>query len=217
MSAKYELNAEARSATGTGASRRLRRAGKVPAILYGADEAPLMLALDHDALWHHTQHEAFFTSILSITVDGKGAGQAIVRDLQMHPFKPRVAHIDLQRISATERLHIAVPLHFVGHDVAPGVKLQGGLLSHLMTEVDVSCLPSQLPEFLTVDVSGLKLNDSVHLSNLQLPEGVVLTDLVHGNDLAVATITLIRGEAEVVEAPTETVAAAAEPEKKEGK
>ncbi|MDA8390872.1 MAG: 50S ribosomal protein L25/general stress protein Ctc [Gammaproteobacteria bacterium] len=217
MSAKYELNAEARSATGTGASRRLRRAGKVPAILYGASEAPLMLALDHDALWHHTQHEAFFTSILTITVDGKAAGQAIVRDLQMHPFKPRVAHVDLQRISATERLHIAVPLHFVGQDVAPGVKLQGGVVSHLMTEIDVSCLPSQLPEFLTVDMSEMKVNDSVHLSNLVVPEGVVLTDLAHGNDLAIATITMIRGETEAVEVASETVAAAQEPEKKEGK
>lgn len=219
MSAKFELNAQSRSETGTGASRRLRRAGKVPAILYGAGKDPVMLSIDHDPLWHHTRHEAFFTSILTLKVDGKGVDQAIVRDLQMHPYKPRVAHMDLQRVSATERLHISVPLHFIGQDTAPGVKLQGGIIAHLVTEIDVSCLPSQLPEYLTVDVSGLHVNDSIHLSNLVLPEGVILTDLAHGNDLAVATITMVR-ETEPAEVPVEAAVVAApeaEAAKKEGK
>ncbi len=220
MSVKFELNAELRSEKGTGASRRLRRAGKVPAILYGAGKDPVSLSIEHDPLWHHTHHEAFFTSVLTIKIDGKIADQAIVRDLHMHPYKPRVSHLDLQRISATERLHLPVPLHFIGQETAPGVKLEGGLVAHLMTEVDVSCLPSQLPEFLTVDVSNLHVGDSVHLSNLTLPDGVVLTDLTHGNDLAIATITVVREtEVEAPAAPAEAAAPAAEAEapKKEGK
>lgn len=220
MSGKFELQAEPRSERGTGASRRLRRAGKVPAILYGAGKEPINLSLDHDPLWHNTRHEAFFTSILSIKVDGKVIDQAIVRDLQMHPYKPRVTHVDFQRISATERLHIPVPLHFIGQEGAPGVKLQGGLIAHLMTEVDVSCLPSQLPEYLTVDVSNLHVGESIHLSNLTLPEGVVLTDLTHGNDAAVVTITVVRETETETAAPAAeaaTAAPAAEAPKKEGK
>ncbi len=222
MSTKFELHAESRSGKGTGASRRLRRAGRVPAILYGAGKEALSLSFEHDPLWHHTRHEAFFTSILTVMMDGKVVDQAILRDLQMHPYKPKITHMDLQRVSATERIHIQVPLHFIGQEIAPGVKLQGGLVAHLMTEVDVSCLPSRLPEYLTVDVSGLHVNDSIHLSDLKLPEDVVLTDLAHGNDLAVVTITVVRA-AEVEEpAPTEEAAAPAaaseaEPAKKEGK
>ncbi|WP_297373711.1 50S ribosomal protein L25/general stress protein Ctc [Acidiferrobacter sp.] len=221
MSGKFELNAEMRSAKGTGASRRLRRAGKVPGILYGAGKDPVMLSFEHDPLWHHTRHEAFFTSILSIKVDGKIIDQAVLRDLHMHPYKPRVAHVDLQRVSATERLHLPVPLHFINQGSAPGVKLQGGLVAHLVTEVDVSCLPSQLPEFLAVDVGNLHVGESIHLSNLAVPEGVTLTDLAHGNDLAVVTITVVRETVEVEEAAPVVEAAAPAPEtqapKAEGK
>ncbi len=222
MSGKFELNAETRSEKGTGASRRLRRAGKVPGILYGAGKEPVMLSFDHDALWHHTRHEAFYTSILSIKLDGKVIDQAILRDLHMHPYKPKVAHVDLQRVSATERLHLPVPLHFINQESAPGVKLQGGLVAHLVTEVDVSCLPSQLPEFLTVDVGNLHVGESIHLSNLTLPEGVPRTDLAHGNDLAIVTITVVREVAEPEPAPAAEVAAPApapeaEAPKKEGK
>ncbi|WP_297361075.1 50S ribosomal protein L25/general stress protein Ctc [Acidiferrobacter sp.] len=209
MSGKFELNAEMRSAKGTGASRRLRRAGKVPGILYGAGKDPVMLSFEHDPLWHHTRHEAFFTSILSIKVDGKIIDQAVLRDLHMHPYKPRVAHMDLQRVSATERLHLPVPLHFINQESAPGVKLQGGLVAHLVTEVDVSCLPSQLPEFLAVDVGNLHVGESIHLSNLAVPEGVTLTDLAHGNDLAVVTITVVRETVEVEAAPVVEAAAPA--------
>ncbi|WP_297393518.1 50S ribosomal protein L25/general stress protein Ctc [Acidiferrobacter sp.] len=221
MSGKFELNAEMRSAKGTGASRRLRRAGKVPGILYGAGKDPVMLSFEHDPLWHHTRHEAFFTSILSIKVDGKIIDQAVLRDLHMHPYKPRVAHMDLQRVSATERLHLPVPLHFINQESAPGVKLQGGLVAHLVTEVDVSCLPSQLPEFLAVDVGNLHVGESIHLSNLAVPAGVTLTDLAHGNDLAVVTITVVRETVEVEEAAPVVEAAASAPEtqapKAEGK
>ncbi|HLQ27063.1 MAG TPA: 50S ribosomal protein L25/general stress protein Ctc [Acidiferrobacterales bacterium] len=213
MSAKFILTAEARAGKGTGASRRLRRLGKIPAVLYGAGKDPMMLELEHDSTAHHIKNEAFFTSILTIKVGGQ-TDQAILRDIQMHPYKPRIQHMDLQRISATEKLHIAVPLHFLGGDIAPGVKQQGGVVSHLLTEVDVSCLPHQLPEYLEVDLSNLSLGQSVHLSNIKLPEGVTITSLAHGNDLAVAAISIVRAvvEAEVaavVAAPVEGEAAAA--------
>lgn len=222
MSAKFELQAELRTTKGTGASRRLRRLGMVPAVLYGAGKEPVMLSLPHDKVWHDMQNEAFATSILTVRA-GSGADQAILRDIQMHPFRPLIQHIDLQRISATEKLHISVPLHFVGAESAPGVKQQGGIVSHLVTEVDVSCLPSQLPEFLTVDVSGLHIGDSIHLSNIPVPEGVSLTALTHGNDLAVVTVSLVRAAVEVEVAPAEVAASEVpateqkEAPKKEGK
>jgi large subunit ribosomal protein L25 len=213
MSAKFTLTAEARAGKGTGASRRLRRLGKIPAVLYGAGKDPLMLEIEHDPVAHHIKNEAFFTSILTIKV-GAETDQAILRDIQMHPYKPRIQHMDLQRISATEKLHISVPLHFLGGDIAPGVKQQGGVVSHLLTEVDVSCLPHQLPEYLEVDLSALSLGQSVHLSNIKLSEGVTITSLAHGNDLAVATISIVRAvvEAEpaaVVAVPVEGEAGAA--------
>ena len=204
--ARFELNAEPRSAKGTGASHRLRHAGKIPAVMYGAGKEPAMLVLDHDSLYHQVQNESFYTSILTVNVGGQKE-QAVLRDIQMHPFRPRIQHMDLQRISATEKLHMHVPLHFINQDIAPGVKLQGGVVAHLMTEVDVTCLPHQLPEYLTVDLSSLSLGQSVHLKDLALPEGVTITSLIHGGaDLAVATITVVRA---TVEAETEVAAAAA--------
>lgn len=211
MSTKFELTAEPRAAQGTGASRRLRRAGKVPAILYGADKAPVMISLDHNTMVRHLENEKFHTSILTVAVGGE-KDQAILRDWHMHPYKPVVMHVDLQRISATEKIHMKVPLHFVGQDVAPGVKIDGGVVAHLMTDVDITCLPKDLPEFLTVDMSELRINQSVHLSDIKLPEGVQITSLTHGgNDLAVAAITTIRvvEEAPVVAAPAAGEAAAA--------
>ncbi|MHB8623429.1 MAG: 50S ribosomal protein L25/general stress protein Ctc [Sulfuricaulis sp.] len=192
MSTKFELTAEPRAAKGTGASRRLRRLGKVPAILYGAGKEPTMVALDHNVMTRHLANEKFHTSILTVTV-GNEKDQAILRDWYMHPYKPIVMHVDLQRISATEKIHMKVPLHFEGQDVAPGVKVDGGIVTHLMSEVDITCLPKDLPEFLTVDMSALHINESVHLSNIKLPEGVAITSLAHGgDDLAVGAITTIR-------------------------
>ncbi len=199
MSAKFELTAEPRSVQGKGASRRLRRTGRVPAIIYGAGKPPLMVTLDHNATLRQLENERFHTAILSVKV-GADTDQAILRDWQMHPVKPQVLHVDLQRISATEKLHMRVPLHFVGADVAPGVKLDGGIVAHLMTEVDITCLPKDLPEFLTADLSQMQLNQSLHLSDLKLPEGVTVTSVAHGGgDLAVATIKIVREE--VIEAP----------------
>lgn len=212
MSSKYELTAEPRAVKGTGASRRLRRSGKVPAVLYGAGKKPMMVALDHSVMSRHLANEKFHTSILTVKV-GDETDQAILRDWYMHPFKPIVMHVDLQRISATEKIHMAVPLHFVGQDIAPGVKVDGGIVTHLMTDVDITCLPKDLPEFLMVDMSALHINESVHLSALKLPEGVTITSLAHGgDDLAVAAITTIRvveEEVPVVAVPAEGEAAAA--------
>ena len=217
MSTQYELNAEKRDAKGTGASRRLRHASMIPAVMYGGDKDPEMLAFDHDTIFHLLEHEAFHTSVLTVKTDG-ASNQAILRDVQMHPFKLRVMHLDLQRISASEKIHMSVPVHCVGDDVAPGVKLEGGLVAHLLTETDVACLPKDLPEYLEVDMSTLHMNDSVHLSDIKLPDGVELTVLTHGgDDLAVATITAVRGggaeeteAAEGGEAPAEGGEAPAE-------
>lgn len=196
MSIKFEVTAEPRTAKGTGASRRLRRAGKVPGIVYGASKDPVPVAFDHGVMLRHLGQEAFHTSILTLHLDG-ATDQAILRDYQMHPVKPQILHLDLQRISATEKIHMSVPLHFVGQDVAPGVKQEDGLITHLITEVDVICLPHQLPEFLAVDMSHVHLNESVHLSDLKLPEGVSITQLAHGgDDLAVAAITAVKVEEE---------------------
>jgi large subunit ribosomal protein L25 len=171
---KFELNAQARTLQGSGASRRLRRAGKVPGIIYGGDAAPQAIELDHNDLLLDMKKEAFHASILVISVDGKKQ-QALLRDTQMHAYKPQILHVDFQRVSATEELHIMVPLHFINEDTAPGVKLSGGLVNHVLNEVDVECLPKDLPEFIEVDVGALEVGESIHLSELKLPKGVKLT------------------------------------------
>ncbi len=238
--AKFEITAEKRELQGTGASRRLRRAGKVPAVMYGTSKGTTLLALDHAHIYAHLKNESFYTSIITVNV-GSDQEQAVLRDVQMHPYQPRVQHLDLQRISASEKIHMRVPLHFLNQEIAPGVKHQGGVVMHLMTEVDVTCLPHQLPEYLPVDMSQLNMNESVHLKDIPLPEGVVITSLTHGGDnLAVAAVTPVRiveeAVAPVVEAaPAEAAAAPAtaeagkkeagkepakagkEPAKKEGK
>ncbi len=194
MKVSFELDAEVRNDLGKGASRRLRRCGKLPAILYGGGQDPLPLMLDHDAVMHKLEHEAFYSHILTVKVGGQEV-KAVLKDLQRHPYKPGVLHMDLQRISETEKLRMHVPLHFVGEDVAPGVKQQGGHISHLVTEVEITCLPKDLPEYIEVDVSGLKVNESLHLSDLSLPEGVELVELMHGpeHDLPVVSIHMPRG------------------------
>lgn len=214
MAVSFELNAEVRNDTGKGASRRLRRAGKVPAILYGAGQSPQMLALEHNPVAHSLENEAFYSHILNVNVGG-AAVRAVLKDLQRHPYKPIIMHMDLQRISETEKLRMHIPLHFTGEDKAPGVKQGGGVLSRFVTEVEVSCLPRHLPEYIQVDVGNLALNDTLHLSSLPLPEGVELVALLHGNDLSVASIHIPRVVQEVEAAPTAAAAeAAAAPEAK---
>jgi len=206
MAISFELNAEPRTDTGKGASRRLRRAGKVPAIIYGGDKDPEAVTLLHNELLRNLEHEAFYSHILTVK-SGATETSAILRDLQRHPSKPVILHADLQRVSMSEKLKTHVPLHFTGEEVSPGVK-SGGLVSHELTDVLVECLPNDLPEFIEVDISKLEIGDSVHLSGLGVPAGVSLVELARGedHDLAVVSIHTRRGgaeEEEVAAAPDE--------------
>jgi large subunit ribosomal protein L25 len=174
--------------------------------LYGGAKGAIMVTFDHDTVYHQLNNEAFHNSVLTVKV-GSDTDQAILRDVQMHPYKSKVIHMDLQRISATEKLHLEVPIHVLGEDVAPGVKQEEGVVSRLMTAVDISCLPHQLPEYLEVDISELNIGESVYLTNIKLPEGVTITSLAHGGeDLPVASVAAIR----VVEEEEEVVAAEGE-------
>lgn len=214
MSTNFDVHAELRETRGTGASRRLRRAGKVPAVIYGAGKDNMALTLDHHQTLQQVRTEAFRTAILKVHVGGK-TEQAILRAVHMHPFKPQLLHLDFQRVSAKEEIHMKVPLHLIGADAAPGVRVQSGIMSHLMTEVDIACLPKDLPEYLEVDVSGLDLNESAHLSDIKAPEGVTVTGLAHGGeDLAVASVlpAKIVVEEEAVEAEEEELVEVAEAE-----
>jgi large subunit ribosomal protein L25 len=197
MAVSFELNAEPRNDTGKGASRRLRRDGKVPAILYGGNEEPRALTLNHNQVQRNLEHEAFYSHILSVNIDGTDT-RAVLRDLQRHPSKPIILHVDLLRVSATEKLRMHVPLHFLGEDIAPGVKLGGGMVMHELIEVEVECLPQNLPEFIEVDVSGLHLGESLHLSDLKIPPGLTLVELARGedHDLGVVSIHARRGGGE---------------------
>ena len=192
MGTSFELTAESRNDMGKGASRRLRRDGKVPAILYGGDGEPKMLSLVHNELVRRLEDEAFYSHILAVNIDGK-TEQAVLRDLQRHPAKPMIMHVDLQRVKAGEKLRMQVPLHFVGADVAPGVKTAGGLFIHELNEVEVECLPKDLPEFIEVDLSNCELNHSIHMSELKLGAGVELVELAHGHDLPVGGVHATRG------------------------
>jgi large subunit ribosomal protein L25 len=197
MAINFEVRAQVRQDAGKGASRRLRRAGKVPAILYGGHEAPLMLELEHNPVMHSLENEAFYSHVLTVDVDGKKVS-AVLKDLQRHPYKRQILHVDLLRVSATEKLRMNIPLHFIGEDAAPGVKQGGGQVEHLLNEVVVSCLPKDLPEYLEVDVSGLNVNETLHLSDIRLPAGVELVELQHGpeHNLPVVSIHLPRVAAE---------------------
>ncbi len=180
MSANFVIEAESRSDEGKGASRRLRRQGKIPAIIYGGGEPPRSLSLDHNAMLHLLENEAAYSSILTVKIDGKDS-RAVLRDIQRHAYKPKLLHVDLQRVSDSDVIHMNVPLHFVGEDVAPGVK-SGGLMTHNLTEIEVVCAAKDLPEYIEVDVSGMGPNSVLHLSDLKLPEGVKSAELMHGED-----------------------------------
>jgi large subunit ribosomal protein L25 len=191
MKNDFVLEASLRSDLGKGASRRLRREGKVPAVLYGGHKDAASVTMDHNDLFHHLENEAFYSHILTIKVDGK-TEQAVLKDLQRHPYKPVIMHVDFQRVSASEKIRMHVPLHFVGGDVAPGVKVGGGIVTHNMNEVEVSCLPKDLPEFIEVNLSNCELNHSIHMSELTLGAGVELVELAHGHDLPVGGVHATR-------------------------
>lgn len=162
-----------RSVQGTGASRRLRNSGKTPGIIYGGKDAVTVIELDHNALFHALRKEAFHSSILDLEIGGK-AQKVLLRDYQMHPFKPLVLHIDFQRVSATEKVHMRVPLHFINAETSAAVKLQGAVVSHISTELEVSCLPADLPEFIEVDLGKIEVGHGIHAKDLTLPKGVSL-------------------------------------------
>ena len=204
MKTSFELDAEFRDAQGKGASRRLRHANKVPAILYGGHREPRALALDHTKLMLMLDNERFYSTIISLRV-GSVSQAAILKDVQRHPAKNAVLHVDLQRVLENEKIRIAVPLHFKGEAAAPGVK-KGGVVSHLRNEIEVSCLPKDLPEFIDVDLSGLDMNQMLHLADLKVPEGVEILELSHGRNAPVVSIHHAR--AEEVEAPAAEAAAA---------
>ena len=189
---QIEIRASKREGKGTGASRRLRRAGSVPGVVYGAGQEAVPVQFDHKALFLQFRNEAFHASILTLDLDGNKE-QVLLRDYQLHPVRNTIQHIDFQRVSASEKIHVKVPFHFINEDVAPGVKLSGGLVTHILTEADASCLPKDLPEFIEVDLSNLEVGHSIHLSEIKLPAGVEFVQLAHGNDAAVVSISKPRG------------------------
>jgi large subunit ribosomal protein L25 len=206
MKTSFELAVEFRDDQGKGASRRLRRSGKVPAILYGGHENPRALALDHTRLLLLLDNERFYTTILSLRA-GDETQPAVLKDVQRHPWKNQVLHLDLQRVREDEKIRMRIPLHFVNEAASLGVKTQGGQVSHLRNDVEVLCLPKDLPEYIEIDLIDLGLGQIVHLSELKLPEGVELPELIHGNDAPIVSIHAQRVE----EAPSATEAAAAAP------
>ena len=184
----FEIQAQSRPAQGTGASRRLRKSGQLPGIVYGGDKAPQTITLDHNSMYYTLQDEAFHTALVQLVVDG-AAEQVLVRAVQYHPFKQQVLHIDFQRVDNTTKVEMKVPLHFVNGDACLGVKMQGGSISHILNEILVRCVATKLPEFIDVDLGELAVgNTSIHLSDLKLPEGVEIMSLVRGEDLAVALL-----------------------------
>ncbi|MHB1187259.1 50S ribosomal protein L25/general stress protein Ctc [Thiobacillus sp.] len=205
---EIEVIAAKRELQGTGASRRLRHAGKVPGIVYGGTAAPMQIELDHNALYHALRKEAFHASVLSLNVDG-AKESVLLRDTQWHPYKQQVLHVDFQRVDKTQKIHVKVPLHFLNEESAPGVKTSGGKVSHVVTEIDVTCLPGNLPEFIAVDMGSLELGHSIHVADLTLPEGVELVAHIQHENPAVATITLPRSMKSDEPAPETPAAPAA--------
>ncbi len=215
MSDDFDLIAELREDQGKGASRRLRREKKVPAIIYGAGRPPRSLAFDHNKVLLELENESFYSSILNIKV-GKRSQAAILKDLQRHPAKNQIMHMDFQRIVEDEEIRMNVPLHFIGEDVAPGVKEGGGSVSHLMTDVEIVCLPRYLPEYIDIDVSKLELDEMLSMSDIVLPEGVEIPALAQGPeaDRPIVSIHVIKEviiEEEAEEAAEVPVEGAEEP------
>ncbi len=191
MSVDFEVKADYREDLGKGASRRLRRSGKVPAVLYGGHRDPRALSLDHDRLLHQLDNEAFYSQVLTITVGDKSQ-PCILKDVQRHPHKMLIMHVDFQRVMEDEVIRMLVPLHFEGEDQSPG-KREGGVFQHTLNEIEVSCLPANLPEFIAVDCSALEIDGNLHLSDLTFPEGVESIELAnHNNDLTVVSVSKAR-------------------------
>ena len=189
---QFELNAQLRTLQGTSASRRLRRASKVPGIIYGGEAAPLVIEVDHNDILLKLKKEAFHSSIINVTVDGKKE-QVLLRDYQTHAYKLLVLHVDFQRVDATHELHLMVPLHYTNEDAGPGVKLNGGLVNHVQTEIEIHCLAADLPEFIEVDLGAMKVGENIHASQVKLPKGVKLVQ--HGSDDPILVSIVSKGGA----------------------
>jgi len=213
-----KLVAFERAKHGTGASRRLRITGRTPGIVYGGAAAPQLIEVDHNALWHALKKEAFHSSILDMDIAGTEQ-KVLLRDVQVHPFKQLVLHIDFQRVDATTKLHMKVPLHFVGDDQSVAIKSEGCIANHVFSEIDVLCLPADLPEFITVDLSGLRKGSSLHLQDIPMPKGVKA--ITHGSDknpvvVSVVVVAAAEAPAEAAPAPAAAADTAAKPAGKAG-
>jgi len=197
MSTEFILHAEKRAEQGKGASRRLRRTGKFPAIVYGAGKEPVSITLDHNEIIRHLEEETFYSQILTVDLAGVRE-KAVLRDLQRHPAKSLVLHMDLQRINENEEIRVVIPIHFLNEDICPGVK-SSGQVSRQMVEAEISCLPKDLPEFLELDMAAMDIGDIVHLSDINVPEGVQLSILAQEGDADPAVISIHVARAEEVE------------------
>ena len=219
MRIAFEISAEPRNDQGKGASRRLRHSGKVPAILYGAHAEPTRLALEHHKVLALSADEKFYSSIISVSIGGQKQ-PAIVKDVQMHPARTAVMHIDLQRVMENEKIRLHLPIHFRGAAASPGVKTQGGVISHHMADIEVVCLPKDLPEFVELDLSAMNLNESLYVTDLKVPAGVTISALAHGANPPVVSVhaprvaepeAVVEDAAVAVAAPVEGAVAAAAP------
>jgi large subunit ribosomal protein L25 len=208
MATTHEIPAESRSDEGKGASRRLRHSGKVPAIVYGSSEPPASIQLDHNTVWLASHNEWFYSAILDLALDGKKQ-KVLLRDLQRHPFKPQLLHLDFQRVDENKAIRIRVPLHFLNQEKSPAGKTSGVLISHALTDIEISCLPKDLPEFLEVDLAELSVGDIVHISDLKLPNGVEIPELRLGKEHDAAVVTAQELKQEVEAAPVAEGEAAA--------
>ena len=201
---QIEVIARKRTAQGTGASRRLRTSGFVPAVLYGGKDEAIAIEVEHEKVWHQLRKEAFHASILSLDLEGKKQ-QVLLRAVNMHPFRAQVQHLDFQRVVADQKIHMKVPLHFTGVEESPAVKLSSALVSHIMNEIDVRCLPADLPEFIAVDLSQITVGHSIHVRDLAMPKGVEVM-LKGKENPAVVTAQIPRVVEEVVDAAAPTAA-----------
>ncbi|MFA6408624.1 MAG: 50S ribosomal protein L25/general stress protein Ctc [Gammaproteobacteria bacterium] len=229
MSTIFTIIAQNRADVGKGASRRLRRSDLVPAIVYGAGKEPVNITVEQIKFLQALSNEAFYTRILTLKINDQEE-KVVLRDLQRHPYEPRILHADFQRVSTSEKITMRIPLHFKGGDVSPGVKLKGGVVAHLLSDIDIRCLPADLPEYVDVDLSAMDIDQTLHLSDLKLPKNTEIPGLVKDspNDRAVASVHIPRAVVEETVAPAavsaevETVAeakakeAAAEEAKAEG-
>jgi large subunit ribosomal protein L25 len=205
---KFMLEAVSRANVGKGASRRLRHDNAVPAIVYGGDKDPANVSIQHHHLMHALANEAFFASIVTLKIDGKDES-VVIKDLQRHPARPILLHADFQRVSENKALHVKIPLHFINEATSVGVKTGGGVVSHLMTELEISCLPKDLPEYIEVDIQEVGLGESLHISDLKLPAGVSSISLSHGESGDLAVVAIQAPKKVEVENPAAAAAAAA--------